>query len=183
MYRAVTNSPDKRGLVQPSSSQAVNRSAPSPGRCVCLLERPDAPWRESRTIAAVLGPTPLNFISQARASSNGNSFRNSRSSEPRSAVISRQHLLNARSLLVGEVGAPDGSHHRNRIRLADRLPGLEVLAKRLEGPVAVGIVGILREDGGDEFIHWRQRVSPNRLSIKIQQPAMDFDGKQGRFHQ
>jgi len=47
------------------------------------------PNENNKTMAAVLGPTPLSFVSHWRASSNGSVSRKASDSSPRSCVICR----------------------------------------------------------------------------------------------
>ena len=139
------------------------------------------PIEKSSTIAAVLGPTPLNFISQARASSKRHILEKIQFERAAFAGDLPQDLLDAWSLLVGQTGGTDGGNHPFRFGIPDCLPGWKTLAEGRESPVTVGIIGILGEDSRDKLIHWRHGIAPGRLPVVIQQAMVHFASQLGHI--
>jgi hypothetical protein len=81
--------------------------------------------------------------------------------------------LDARGFLVGQAGGADGGDHIFWGGVTHGLPGGEPRAQGIEGPIPIEIVGVLREDGGDELIERRKGAAPHRLTIEPEEPTMD----------
>lgn len=101
-----------------------------------------------------------------------------------------QGVLNARTLLVGQPGDADGLDDLGLLGIPHSLPGGEAGSQAIEGFIPVNVIGVLRQDRGDEFVDRRQRVAPFRLAVEVQQGAVEFQGALGveiwivgqRFH-
>jgi len=93
-----------------------------------------------------------------------------------------QHLLDARPFLVCQPRRANGVLHVGEGGIAHSFPGGESGLEGLEGFIAVIVVGILREDGRDQFVQWGKRVAPGRVAVEIEQALVDGEGIGGEVH-
>jgi hypothetical protein len=81
--------------------------------------------------------------------------------------------LDARGLLIGQTGGAQDGGHVFGGGVADGLPGGKPRTQGIEGPIPIEVIGVLREDGGDELVERRKGVAPNGLTVEPEKPAMD----------
>ena len=89
---------------------------------------------------------------------------------------SLQGSLDARTFLIGNPRDADRVNYLFRRSVTHLFPGWKSFTKAVKTTIAIDVVGVLGQNGGNQLIHRGERIAPGRLTVSLQQPFVNLEG-------